>query len=72
MKSLRRLLAALAFMLPTTPAIVAAAEKELKEPRRLRPFKPAWFEDAKFGIFMHWGFYSVPACRRFAGSARWR
>ena len=22
---------------------------------------PAWFEDGKFGIFIHWGLYSVPA-----------
>jgi alpha-L-fucosidase len=22
---------------------------------------PAWFEEAKFGIFIHWGLYSVPA-----------
>jgi alpha-L-fucosidase len=22
---------------------------------------PAWFTDAKFGIFIHWGVYSVPA-----------
>lgn len=22
---------------------------------------PEWFKDAKFGIFMHWGLYSVPA-----------
>jgi alpha-L-fucosidase len=22
---------------------------------------PAWYEDAKFGIFLHWGLYSVPA-----------
>jgi alpha-L-fucosidase len=22
---------------------------------------PAWFKDAKFGVFMHWGLYSVPA-----------
>ena len=22
---------------------------------------PDWFEDAKFGIFIHWGPYSVPA-----------
>lgn len=22
---------------------------------------PQWFEDAKFGIFIHWGLYSVPA-----------
>ena len=22
---------------------------------------PSWFTDAKFGIFIHWGVYSVPA-----------
>ena len=22
---------------------------------------PSWFSDAKFGIFIHWGTYSVPA-----------
>jgi alpha-L-fucosidase len=22
---------------------------------------PGWFRDAKFGIFLHWGLYSVPA-----------
>lgn len=22
---------------------------------------PDWYEDAKFGIFVHWGIYSVPA-----------
>ena len=22
---------------------------------------PAWFEDGKFGIFIHWGVYSVPS-----------
>lgn len=24
---------------------------------------PAWFQKAKFGIYTHWGIYSVPACR---------
>ena len=23
---------------------------------------PKWFQDAKFGIYTHWGVYSVPAC----------
>lgn len=37
---------------------------------------PAWFENAKFGIFVHWGIYSVPAWRklepgRFASYAEW-
>src|SRR3954452_10435139 len=22
---------------------------------------PSWYQDAKFGIFIHWGVYSVPA-----------
>lgn len=22
---------------------------------------PQWFDDAKFGIFLHWGVYSVPS-----------
>jgi alpha-L-fucosidase len=25
---------------------------------------PQWFRDAKFGIYTHWGVYSVPACGR--------
>ncbi|MBK8880875.1 MAG: alpha-L-fucosidase [Bacteroidales bacterium] len=28
-----------------------------------RPIPP-WFEDAKFGIFIHWGVYSVPSWRK--------
>ena len=37
---------------------------------------PAWFEDAKFGIFIHWGIYSVPAWRKlengkYASYAEW-
>ncbi|MDD4921609.1 MAG: alpha-L-fucosidase [Bacteroidales bacterium] len=29
---------------------------------------PAWFEDAKFGIFIHWGVYSVPSWAITTGS----
>ena len=37
---------------------------------------PTWFEDAKFGIFIHWGVYSVPAWRNlepglYASYAEW-
>jgi alpha-L-fucosidase len=37
---------------------------------------PSWFEDAKFGIFIHWGVYSVPAWRQlepglYASYAEW-
>jgi len=32
---------------------------------------PAWFEDAKFGVFIHWGLYSVPAFTRRDTYAEW-
>lgn len=37
---------------------------------------PEWFQDAKFGIFVHWGVYSVPAWRKlepglYASYAEW-
>jgi len=37
---------------------------------------PGWFSDAKFGIFIHWGVYSVPAYRpvgkeRYSSYAEW-
>lgn len=37
---------------------------------------PSWFNDAKFGIFIHWGVYSVPAWRplaskKYASYAEW-
>jgi len=32
---------------------------------------PAWFEDAKFGVFIHWGLYSVPAYTRRDTYAEW-
>ncbi|MCR5149973.1 MAG: alpha-L-fucosidase [Clostridiales bacterium] len=32
---------------------------------------PAWFGDAKFGIFIHWGLYSVPAFTRKGDYAEW-
>ena len=50
-----------------------AAEPELKSPPPKGPFEPTWdsiranykspewFKDAKFGIFIHWGLYAVPA-----------
>jgi alpha-L-fucosidase len=37
---------------------------------------PSWFQQAKFGIFIHWGVYSVPAWRkledeRYVSYAEW-
>jgi alpha-L-fucosidase len=32
---------------------------------------PAWFQDSKFGIFIHWGAYSVPAYAPVGKYAEW-
>lgn len=32
---------------------------------------PQWFADAKFGIFIHWGLYSVPAFTKVGDYAEW-
>jgi alpha-L-fucosidase len=57
---------------PSSPEIVAAAAAA-RMPIASGPFEPTWesirsnyrvprwFLDAKFGIFMHWGVYAVPA-----------
>ena len=58
---------------PATVAISEAAVAKVRAPLAPGPFAatwdsieknyktPAWFEDAKFGIFLHWGLYTVPA-----------
>ena len=51
---------------------VANAVAEIREKIKIGPFEakwksleeykiPQWYRDAKFGIFIHWGAYSVPA-----------
>ena len=32
---------------------------------------PEWWTDAKFGIFIHWGLYSVPAYAPVKDYAEW-
>jgi alpha-L-fucosidase len=32
---------------------------------------PGWFQDAKFGVFIHWGVYSVPAWAPVGQYAEW-
>ena len=56
-----------------SPQVIGNAEKAVSKPIPKGPFSPtweslrsnyrtpSWFEDAKFGIFMHWGIFSVPA-----------
>lgn len=46
------------------PSIVSSASAQTYEPTWEsvdRRRTPAWFSEARFGIFIHWGTYSVPA-----------
>ena len=57
----------------TRLAVVEAAVAQIPTPLASGPFQPtwdslrenyrvpAWFDDAKFGLFLHWGPYAVPA-----------
>ncbi len=57
----------------TRLAVVEAAVAQIPTPLAPGPFQPTWdslqknyrvpqwFNEAKFGLFMHWGLYSVPA-----------
>ena len=44
---------------------VAVSNAEPYEPNwdslKAHPAAPEWFQDAKLGIYFHWGLYSVPA-----------
>jgi alpha-L-fucosidase len=64
------------FLCPgSSPPATAQAYEPTWESLDARP-TPAWFGDAKFGIFIHWGVYSVPAWirvreGRYASYAEW-
>ena len=58
MKSSRLLNASLLVVLSLllAPGLAGAAESEAARNQRL-----AWFREARFGLFLHWGVYAVPA-----------
>ena len=67
----RRSKATLTFLLAAITLLAASAMCQLPKgpPKKYTPDwmiikqhpVPKWFEDAKLGIFVHWGLYSVPA-----------
>ncbi len=63
--------AAFAFLVLATTLPAAAQEyRAAWESLDTRPI-PSWFTDAKFGIFIHWGPYSVPAWSPKGTYAEW-
>jgi len=48
-------------LLPFTPLRAADAPFVSNETKEHKDARMAWFRDARFGMFIHWGLYSVPA-----------
>jgi alpha-L-fucosidase len=56
---IRLTLACLLALVSALPAI--AAEPKAPETQQDRDARMAWWRDARFGMFIHWGLYAVPA-----------
>src|SRR5213080_2395753 len=56
-------------------ACAVFAQPIKKEPPKTQDEKMQWFREAKFGLFIHWGLYSIPAGewkgRRSLGLGEW-
>ncbi|MDE2127778.1 MAG: alpha-L-fucosidase [Armatimonadetes bacterium] len=69
-----RSLAACAFCLAALPVVVQAQQLMVNpntgETQQQFARRTAWWRKAKFGMFIHWGIYSVPADSRH-GAAEW-
>ncbi len=72
--SLRRIIVGVLVLGCTQLAPAASAAEKRYEPTWAsldqRP-TPDWFLDAKFGVFIHWGVYSVPAWGKVGEYAEW-
>ena len=56
-----KLILALTAVLAGLPACLAADAAPAQETPAERDARMEWFRDARFGMFIHWGVYSVPA-----------
>ncbi|MBE7639096.1 alpha-L-fucosidase [Salegentibacter sp. BLCTC] len=73
MRNLKFLVLVLCAIVSTLGQEINAQQKKIEpnwESIDSRPV-PSWFEDAKFGIFIHWGPYSVPAWSPKGTYAEW-
>ncbi len=56
------MIATLCFSIHFSSGIVFAEENEVSDPDPVIAQKLEWFQDLKFGLFMHWGIYSQWGC----------
>jgi alpha-L-fucosidase len=76
MRPLFRLLAVAAVLAtPAAPVRGAPPASPLPESAEARTARLAWFHEAKYGLFIHWGLYAIPAGewkgRRIPGIGEW-
>jgi len=59
----------------STPSLVAIQPSPDPESIEAKTARLAWFREAKFGLFIHWGLYAIPAGewkgRRIPGIGEW-
>ena len=71
--ALRSRLATLILLLTLSPAVLQAQSGTVQpnwQSINQRPY-PQWFTEARLGIFVHWGLYSVPAYASKEGYGEW-
>jgi alpha-L-fucosidase len=65
----------IAFVLLPAPLPAADSPAEAKETKAQRDARMQWWREARFGMFIHWGLYSVPAGtyhgKRIGGIGEW-
>ncbi|HEY0947155.1 MAG TPA: alpha-L-fucosidase, partial [Opitutaceae bacterium] len=77
MKSPRQLTSLILLMLAPIAALRAEASLPAirKEPPASQDERMAWFREAKYGLFIHWGLYAIPAGtwngKRIPGLGEW-
>lgn len=60
-RSGRTFLSLASSMLLTLSPLLPASAQGLRETRSERDARMAWWRDARFGMFIHWGVYAIPA-----------
>jgi alpha-L-fucosidase len=58
---MRRIVTALVLMAGLTTGVLGARQAPQPETQAQRDARMAWWRDARFGMFIHWGLYAVPA-----------
>src|SRR5262245_23010977 len=60
-RGLPLLFVALAFACRQSGEAAASREKAPRPPPASQDERMAWWRDARFGMFIHWGLYAIPA-----------